>query len=114
MPKRPRNAQSKNAKTETESKYHSSEIQAPKGKLGVMLPGMGAVATTFVAGVEAIRKGLAAPIGSLTQMGTVRLGKRTESRAPQVKEFVPLAGLDDLVFTGWDIFEDDMYAAAMK
>jgi myo-inositol-1-phosphate synthase len=72
------------------------------------------VATTFVAGVEAIRKGLAAPIGSLTQMGTVRLGKRTESRAPQVKEFVPLAGLDDLVFTGWDIFEDDMYAAALN
>ncbi|PYX17533.1 MAG: inositol-3-phosphate synthase [Acidobacteria bacterium] len=79
-----------------------------------MLPGMGAVATTFVAGVEAIRKGLAEPIGSLTQMGTVRLGKRTESRAPQVKEFVPLAGLDDLVFTGWDIFEDDMYTAAMN
>jgi len=75
---------------------------------------MGAVATTFVAGVEAIRKGLAEPIGSLTQMATVRLGKRTESRAPQVKEFVPLAGLDDLVFTGWDIFEDDMYAAAMN
>jgi myo-inositol-1-phosphate synthase len=80
----------------------------------VMIPGMGAVATTFVAGVEAIRKGLAKPIGSVTQMGTIRLGKRTESRAPQVKEFVPLAGLNDLVFTGWDIFEDDMYAAAMN
>src|SRR5947208_8928337 len=102
-------------KVKAESKGKSaSDIQAPKGKLGVMLPGMGAVATTFVAGVEAIRKGLATPIGSLTQMGTVRLGKRTESRAPQVKEFVPLAGLDDLVFTGWDIFEDDMYAAAMN
>src|SRR3979490_1266993 len=85
-----------------------------KGKLGVMIPGMGAVATTFVAGVEAIRKGLAKPIGSVTQMGTIRWGKRTESRAPQVKEFVPLAGLNDLVFTGWDIFEDDMYAAAMN
>src|ERR1700690_4247178 len=84
-------------------------IQPAKGKLGVMIPGMGAVATTFVAGVEAIRKGLAKPIGSLTQMGTVRLGKRTDGRSPKVKEFVPLAGLDDLVFTGWDIFEDNMY-----
>jgi myo-inositol-1-phosphate synthase len=73
---------------------------------------MGAVATTFVAGVEAIRKGLAKPIGSLTQMGTIRLGKRTDARSPKVKDFVPLAGLDDLVFTGWDIFTDDMYAAA--
>ena len=97
----------------TESKQHnSSEIQSPKGKLGVMIPGMGAVATTFVAGVEAIRKGIAKPIGSVTQMGTVRLGKRTDARSPKIKEFVPLAGLDDLVFTGWDIFEDDMYAAA--
>ena len=77
-----------------------------------MIPGMGAVATTFVAGVEAIRKGLAKPIGSLTQMGTVRLGKRTDGRSPKIKEFVPLAGLDDLVFTGWDIFEDNMYEAA--
>src|SRR5205085_6677182 len=88
------------------------ELQAPKGKLGVMLPGMGAVATTFVAGVEAVRKGLAKPIGSLTQMGTIRLGKRTEARAPRIKEFLPLAALNDLVFTGWDIFEDDCYAAA--
>src|SRR5207302_4470308 len=96
------------------SSRHSGNIQSAKGKLGVMIPGMGAVATTFVAGVEAIRRDLAKPIGSLTQMGTVRLGKRTEGRAPQVKEFVPLAGLDDLVFTGWDIFEDDMYAAAIN
>src|SRR6266567_4038548 len=66
-------------------------IESAKGKLGVMIPGMGAVATTFVAGVEAIRKGLAKPIGSLTQMGTVRLGKRTDGRSPKVKEFVPLA-----------------------
>ncbi len=73
---------------------------------------MGAVATTFMAGVEAIRKGLAKPIGSLTQMGTIRLGKRTDARSPKIKEFVPLAGLDDLVFTGWDIYADDMYAAA--
>ena len=79
-----------------------------------MIPGMGAVATTFVAGVEAVRKGLAKPIGSLTQMGTVRLGKRTEGRSPKIKEFVPLASLNDLVFTGWDLFEDDMYTAASK
>src|SRR6184192_895824 len=90
----------------------SAKIAPAKGKLGVMIPGMGAVATTFVAGVEAIRKGLAKPIGSLTQMGTVRLGKRTDGRSPKIKEFVPLAGLDDLVFTGWDIFEDNMYEAA--
>src|SRR5579863_4007133 len=94
------------------AKTESGTIDPAKGKLGVMIPGMGAVATTFVAGVEAIRKGLAKPIGSLTQMGTIRLGKRTEGRSPKVKEFVPLAGLDDLVFTGWDIFEDNMYEAA--
>jgi myo-inositol-1-phosphate synthase len=87
-------------------------IEPAKGKLGVMIPGMGAVATTFVAGVEAVRKGIAQPIGSLTQMGTIRLGKRTDGRSPKIKEFVPLAGLNDLVFTGWDIFEDNMYAAA--
>jgi myo-inositol-1-phosphate synthase len=92
----------------------TAKIQPARGKLGVMIPGMGAVATTFVAGVEAIRKGLAAPIGSLTQMGTIRLGKRTEGRFPKVKEFVPLAALDDLVFTGWDPFDDDMYTAARK
>jgi myo-inositol-1-phosphate synthase len=103
----------KSARTESK-KYNSSEIQSPKGKLGVMIPGMGAVATTFVAGVEAIRKGIAKPIGSVTQMATIRLGKRTDARSPKIKEFVPLAGLDDLVFTGWDIFEDDMYAAARK
>src|SRR5512146_2878455 len=100
-------------KAKTAPKKSSSDPIAPaKGKLGVMIPGMGAVATTFVAGVEAVRKGLAAPIGSLTQMGTIRLGKRTDGRSPKVKEFVPLASLDDLVFTGWDIFEDNMYEAA--
>src|ERR1700682_3936731 len=104
----------KNANKETESKRHNSEIQAPKGKLGVMIPGMGAVATTFVAGVEAVRKGIAKPIGSLTQMGTIRLGKRTDALSPKIKEFVPLASLNDLVFTGWDIFEDNMYSAASK
>jgi len=88
------------------------EIAPAKGKLGIMIPGMGAVATTFVAGVEAVRKGIASPIGSLTQMGTIRLGKRTEGRSPKIQDFVPLAKLNDLVFTGWDIFEDDMYAAA--
>src|SRR6201987_4092502 len=89
-----------------------TEIAPAKGKLGVMIPGMGAVATTFVAGVEAVRKRIGKPIGALTQMGTVRLGKRTEGRSPKIKEFVPLAGLDDLVFTGWDIFEDNMFDAA--
>ncbi|HET9181469.1 MAG TPA: inositol-3-phosphate synthase [Candidatus Angelobacter sp.] len=77
-----------------------------------MIPGMGAVATTFMAGVEAVRKGIAEPIGSLTQMGTIRLGKRTEGRSPKIKEFVPLASLDDLVFSTWDIFEDDAYESA--
>ena len=105
--------QRKPAKIESK-RQNGSEIQLPKGKLGVMIPGMGAVATTFVAGVEAVRKGIAKPIGSLTQMGTIRLGKRTDARSPKIKEFVPLASLDDLVFTGWDIFEDDMYTAAAK
>src|SRR5258708_21906271 len=75
---------------------------------------MGAVATTFVAGVEAVRQGIALPIGSMTQMGAIRLGKRTEGRSPKIKEFVPLAQLQDLVFSGWDIFDDDMYEAASK
>src|ERR1700674_2354846 len=101
-------------KVREEAKPDQSEIKPAKGKLGIMIPGMGAVATTFVAGVEAVRKGHAKPIGSLTQMGTVRLRKRTEGRTPKVHEFVPLAGLDNLVFTGWDIFEDDMYTAASK
>jgi len=78
----------------------------------VLLVGLGAVATTTIAGVFAIRKKLAPPIGSLTQMGTIRLGKRTEARAPKINEFVPLASLDDIVFGGWDIFEEDCYAAA--
>jgi myo-inositol-1-phosphate synthase len=94
-------------------KTTSTKIASAKGKLGVMIPGMGAVATTFMAGVEAVRKGIAEPIGSLTQMGTIRLGKRTEGRSPKIKKFVPLADLDDLVFTGWDLFEDDAYESAM-
>ena len=96
------------------SKTGAGEMAPAKGKLGIMIPGMGAVATTFVAGVEAVRKGISSPIGSLTQMGTIRLGKRTEGRSPKIKDFVPLAGLDDLVFTGRDIFEDDRYSAAGK
>jgi myo-inositol-1-phosphate synthase len=98
--------------TRSEKKASYGNLQAPKGKLGVMIPGMGAVATTFVAGVEAIRKGISKPIGSVTQMGTIRLGKRTDGRSPKIKEFVPLAGLDELVFTGWDIFEDNMFDSA--
>ncbi len=90
------------------------DIAAARGKLGILLPGMGAVATTFVAGVEAIRKGLSRPIGSLTQMGTIRLGKRTENRNPRIADFVPLASLDDIVFGGWDIYEDNAYEAARK
>jgi len=90
------------------------EIAKPEGKLGVMTCGMGAVATTFIAGVEAIRRNLARPIGSLTQMGTIRLGKRTERRVPLIKDFIPLAQLPDLVFSGWDIFPDSCYQAALK
>ncbi|MGH9770792.1 MAG: inositol-3-phosphate synthase [Candidatus Acidiferrales bacterium] len=89
-------------------------IEEPKGKLGVLVPGLGAVSTTFMAGVEAVRRGLAQPIGSLTQMGTIRLGKRTAKRTPRIKDFVPLAGLDDLVFTAWDVFPDNGYEAASK
>jgi myo-inositol-1-phosphate synthase len=88
------------------------EISPATGKLGVLIVGLGAVATTFIAGVEAIRQGIAAPIGSLTQMGTIRLGKRTDGRSPMIKDFVPLAGLNDMVFGGWDIFSDSAYEAA--
>lgn len=90
------------------------EVAKPTGKLGVLLPGMGAVATTFITGVVAVRRGLGQPIGSLTQMGTIRLGKRTEKRIPKIKEFVELADLNDLVFGGWDIFPEDVYSAALK
>jgi len=89
-------------------------IPPAEGKLGVLLPGMGAVATTFIAGVEAIRQGLSRPIGSLTQMGTVRLGKRTDNRSPRIGEFVPLASLDQLEFAGWDVYRDNAYEAARK
>ncbi len=88
-------------------------IRPAEGRLGILTPGMGAVSTTFIAGVEAVRRGLALPIGSLTQMGTIRLGKRTDNRVPKIKDFVPLASLDDLVFGGWDIFPDNAYQAAV-
>src|SRR5256885_12972406 len=89
-----------------------ADIRPAKGKLGGLLPGMGAVATTFIAGVEAVRRGHAKPIGSLTQMGTIRLGKRTDNRSPLIRDLVPLAGLDDLVFGGWDIFDEDAFVSA--
>jgi myo-inositol-1-phosphate synthase len=90
----------------------ASKIAPAKGKLGVMVVGLGAVATTMIAGVEAVRRGLGKPIGSLTQMGTIRLGKRTDKSSPLIKDFVPLAKLEDIVFTGWDIFEDNVYESA--
>ena len=89
-------------------------IKPAGGKLGVLLPGLGAVATTFIAGVEAVRTGKAKPIGSLTQMGTIRLGKRTDNRVPKLKDFVPLADINDIEFGGWDIFEDNCYEAAIN
>jgi myo-inositol-1-phosphate synthase len=90
------------------------KIAPADGKLGVLIPGIGAVSTTFMAGVEAIKQGLAKPIGSLTQMATIRLGKRTDANTPRIKDFVPLATLDDLVFGGWDIYEDNAYEAACE
>ena len=94
---------------------HDNVPLAPaEGKLGVLIPGMGAVTTTFIAGLEAIKRGLGKPIGSLTQLGTIRLGKRTEGRSPAIKDFVPLADVNDLEIACWDIFEDNAYDAAMK
>jgi myo-inositol-1-phosphate synthase len=92
----------------------NTNIKPAEGKLGILTVGMGAVSTTFIAGVIAIRKGLEKPIGSYTQLGTIRLGKRTERRNPLVKEFVSLAGLENLVFGGWDIFPDTAMEAALK
>ena len=89
-------------------------ISPAQGKLGVLIPGIGAVSTTFIAGVEAVKRGIAAPVGSLTQLATVRLGKRTEGRTPLIKDLVPLASLNDLEFAGWDIYEDTAYEAARK
>ncbi|MEO8372572.1 MAG: inositol-3-phosphate synthase [Candidatus Solibacter sp.] len=92
----------------------SVQISPAEGKLGVLIPGMGAVTTTFIAGLEAFKLGLGKPIGSLTQLGTVRLGKRTEGRSPAIKDFVPLANMSDIEVGCWDIFEDNAYEAAMK
>ena len=88
------------------------KIEEPAGKLGVLIPGLGAVSTTFIAGVEAVKKNIAKPIGSLTQMGTIRLGKRTDKRVPAIKDFVPLANIQDLVFGGWDIYNDNCFQSA--
>jgi myo-inositol-1-phosphate synthase len=93
---------------------HDNSIPPAKGKLGVLLPGMGAVTSTFIAGVELVKKGLGTPVGSVTQMQAIRLGKRYENRSPLIKDFVPLAALDQLVFGGWDFFTDDMFVAATK
>ncbi|HET9987458.1 MAG TPA: inositol-3-phosphate synthase, partial [Kofleriaceae bacterium] len=90
------------------------DVKPAQGKLGILLPGMGAVATTFIAGVMAIRKGLGKPIGSLTQLGHIRLGKRTDNQSPAIKDYVSLAKLDDIVFGGWDIFPENAYEAAVK
>jgi myo-inositol-1-phosphate synthase len=92
----------------------TDSIQNPQGKLGILIPGLGAVGTTFIAGVESINQKHHLPYGSLTQMGTIRLGKRTENRIPKIKDFIPLADLKDLVFGSWDIFEDNGYVAAKK
>jgi myo-inositol-1-phosphate synthase len=92
----------------------STPIRPAKGRLGILTPGMGAVATTFYAGVEAVKQGLGVPVGSLTQLGTIRLGLRTENRYPKIKDFVPLARIEDLVFGGWDIFDDNAFQAAKR
>jgi myo-inositol-1-phosphate synthase len=91
-----------------------SAVRPPTGRLGILTPGLGAVATTFIAGVERVRRGLSAPIGSLTQMATIRLGKRTDGRSPLIKEFAPLADLNDLAFGAWDPIADDALTAACK
>jgi len=90
------------------------QVQTPSKSLGVLIPGMGAVASTFIAGVEAIKAGIAKPIGSMTQMGTIRLGKRTEDRVPVIKDFVPLNALEDLVFAGWDINKENLYEVCLR
>jgi myo-inositol-1-phosphate synthase len=96
------------------SSRDSVQIAPNEGKLGVLIPGIGAVSTTFIAGVEAVKRGIGLPIGSLTQLATIRLGKRTDGRSPMIKDFVPLAGLKDLVFGGWDIYEDTAYESAVN
>ncbi len=88
------------------------KIAPAEGKLGVLLVGLGAISTTVIAGIDAMKKGRTKPFGSLTQMGTIRLGKRTDKRSPLVKDFVPLANINDIEIAAWDIFPDDGYTAA--
>ncbi|MGD9505563.1 MAG: inositol-3-phosphate synthase [Syntrophobacteraceae bacterium] len=96
-----------------EALKRKDQIEAPRGKLGILIPGLGgAVSTTFIAGVELVRRGMAEPIGSLTQLGSIRLGKRYEHRNPKIRDFVPLTSIDDLVFGGWDIYDANAYDAA--
>ncbi|MEZ0453449.1 inositol-3-phosphate synthase [Sphingobacterium thalpophilum] len=90
------------------------QVKDAKGKLGILIPGLGAVATTLIAGVASINKGFSKPIGSVSQLSRIRLGKRTENRNPLIKDFVPLAKLEDIVFGGWDVYEDNVYEAASK
>ncbi|WCT10047.1 inositol-3-phosphate synthase [Mucilaginibacter jinjuensis] len=90
-----------------------NNVQPAEGKLGILIPGLGAVATTLIAGVIAVNKGLAQPFGALTQMGNIRIGKRTENKYPKIKDFVPLADLNDIVFGGWDVYSDNVYEAAV-
>jgi len=96
------------------ARHRQRQIAAPRGRLGVLIPGLGAVATTLIAGTFSIRKGLTRPIGSLSQMGTIRLGKRTDKRIPRIRDFVPLADLGDLVFSGWDIHGKNAYEIALE
>lgn len=91
-----------------------NQVKQANGKLGILIPGLGAVATTLIAGVASINKGLSQPIGSVSQLSRIRLGKRTEDRNPLIKDFVPLAKLEDIVFGGWDVYEDNVYEAASK
>ncbi|HEY4088054.1 MAG TPA: inositol-3-phosphate synthase [Bryobacteraceae bacterium] len=100
--------------TQDTSARPTPKIEPAEGKLGILIPGMGAVATTFIAGVEAIKRNMAQPIGSVSQLATVRLGKRTDNNTPKIKDFVPLAPLENLVFGGWDIFEENCYEAAVN
>src|SRR5579872_213723 len=90
------------------------EVKEPTGKLGVLIPGLGAVATTLIAGVEAIKKGLAQPVGSITQMGNIHLNRKSGNNYPKIKDFVPLAHLEDIAFGGWDVYEDNVYEAASR
>ena len=91
-----------------------TDIEPAKGKLLVLTPGMGAVATTFIAGVEAVRRGLGAPIGSLTQLQTIRVGPRSDDRNPRIKDFVDITSIEDLEFAGWDVYPDNAYKAAVR